>query len=365
MKTAIAGLCLWLAAAMGAVAQTTPAAPPAFSPATHEASFKDFRFRSGESLPSLRIRYETLGAPHKNTKGEIDNAVLLLHGTGGDGLSFMRPRFSGGMFGPGQPLDIAKFYIVMIDSIGHGGSSKPSDGLRARFPHYDYGDMVEAEHRVTTEVLGIKRLRLLFGTSMGCMHAFLWAETWPDAASAIMPMACLPVEIAGRNRVWRKMSIEAIKRDPDYKNGDYDREHPPLAGLRTAADINFIAGSAPHQDQKTWPTRDAADAFVEAREKALASAPDANDQIYFLDSSRTYNPEPDLGKITAPVLWINSDDDFINPPELGIAERLAPKIRNGRFVRLPISPKTRGHGTHSVAEAWSDLMVDFLKATAP
>ncbi len=356
LKSLLLGLAL-------AASLATSAGAAVYSPAGGDFVLRDFRFQSGERLAELKMHYSTLGKPHRNASGQIDNAVLLLHGTGGDGLSFMRPRFADGMFGAGQPLDLAFYYIIMVDSIGHGKSSKPSDGMHMRFPKYDYFDMAQAEHRLVVQHLGINKLRLVFGTSMGCMHAFIWAETWPDAADGYMPMACLPTQIAGRNRIWRKLSIEAIRNDPTWHDGDYTS--PPLGGMRTAAALNFLAGSAPHQDQKQWPTRDAADAYALSMEQRLTMGADANDTIYALDSSRTYNPEADLEKITAPVLWINSADDFINPPELQIAERLVPRIRYGRFVLLPISPLTHGHGTHSYAEAWSGLMVEFLKQTAP
>ncbi len=362
----------WLLAALGAVMVACAPAPnlalaaeeaPATAPAPGDVHMKDFRFASGETLPDLRLHYWTLGVPKRDAGGHVTNAVVLLHGTGGDGLSFLRPQFSGELFGPGQPLDTRSHYIIMIDAIGHGGSSKPSNGLHMRFPAYDYADMVTAAHRLVTEHLAVQRIRLLFGTSMGCMHAFVWAETYPDDVAAVMPMACLPAPIAGRNRIWRSMVISAIRHDPDWKGGEYDRE--PVAGLRVAADLLFIAGSAPHQDQKTWPTRAAADAFVAAGEAALPGKVDANDLIYQLDASRTYDPTAGLGRITAPLLWINSADDFINPPSLGIAEALAPRIATGRFVLLPISERTHGHGTHTWATAWKDLMVDFLQRTEP
>ena len=359
MKTAIAGLCLWLAAATVVTAQTAPAAPPAFSPATHEASFKDFRFRSGESLPSLRIRYETLGAPHKNTKGEIDNAVLLLHGTGGDGLSFMRPRFSGGMFGPGQPLDIAKFYIVMIDSIGHGGSSKPSDGLRMKFPHYDYADMVEGEHAVVRQALGVETLRLVMGTSMGCMHSFLYAETYPDGARAVMPLACQAVALGGRNRLWREMSIAGIKADPAWMGGDYKSQ--PELGLRTAENMLIRAGASAWPMQIEMPRGEQVDAWYAQQLPQRMKTAEANDLIYQLEASRTYDPSKDLEKIKAPLTWINSCDDFINPPELGLAQVEIKRVKQGRFVLIPCRPDTHGHGTHTWAAFWQNDLAELLR----
>jgi homoserine O-acetyltransferase len=289
--------------------------------------------------------------------------VLLLHGTGGTGQQFLRPQFADELFGPGQPLDLASHYVVLIDDLGHGGSSKPSDGRHARFPRYDYADMVELEHRLMVEHLGVKRVRLVLGTSMGCMHAFMWGVAWPDDAAALLPLACAPTAIAGRNRVWRKMVIEAIRHDPDWKGGDYTTQ--PLAGLRTAADLLFIAGSAAHQNQRQWPDRASADAYVDAAEKALPGATDANDLIYQLDASRTYDPSPDLEKIRAPLVWVNSADDFINPPELMLGERFAPRLKTGRYVNLPISDLTHGHGTHTWAAAWKPMLVDLLARTEP
>ena len=358
MKRLLTGLTLAMALGGSAIA-----AEPSYAPKPGDFVVENFRFRSGETLPQARIHYATLGEPHRNASGSIDNAVLLLHGTGGDGMQFMRPQFAGELFGPGQPLDITTHYIILIDDVGHGASSKPSDGLHAKFPHYDYDDMVELEHRLTTDHLGISRLRLVLGTSMGCMHAFLWGETYPDDVAALMPLACLPTQIAGRNRVWRKMLMTAITSDPAWMGGDY--KSPPIAGLRTAADLLAIAGSAPHQNQKQWPTRDAADAYVDASERMLGAGPDANDLLYQVASSGTYDPSAGLGKIKAPLTWVNSADDFINPPELGIAERMAPRIPNGRYYLLQTGELTHGHGTHTWAAAWKDLLVDLLKRSEP
>jgi homoserine O-acetyltransferase len=295
--------------------------------------------------------------------------VLVLHGTGGDGPSLIRPQFAGELFGPGQLLDSKRYFIILPDGIGHGKSSKPSDGLHMRFPRYDYADMIEAQHRLVTEHLGISRLRLIMGTSMGCMQAFMWGEAWPDAVQAMMPMACLPVRIVGRNRLWRRMIIEGIENDPTWNHGDYTSE--PLAGLRNAADIQIIAGSAPHQMQKSLTTPEEVDKFLKEDMDAYLlgrlpdggkTAPlDANDTIYQLDSSRDYDPLAHLEAIKAYVMWVNSADDFINPPELGIAQAQAPRLKNGTFVLLPIGPNTHGHGTHTWAVAWKDKLEDLLK----
>ncbi len=327
---------------------------------THEGDFvlRDFTFRSGERLPELRLHYRTLGTPVRDTAGQVVNAVLILHGTGGSGRQFLLPQFAGVLFGPGQLLDTAHWYVILPDDVGHGGSSKPSDGLRQRFPHYGYRDMVEAEHALVTQGLGIDHLRLVMGTSMGCMHAFLWGEDWPAMMDALMPLACLPVPIAGRNRVWRDMIVHAIRDDPAFAGGDYRAE--PKAGLEAAADILAIAGSAPAQLQKALPTPAASDGWMEGYLAREIPALDANDLVYQVESSRDYDPAPAVETITARVMWINSADDFINPPELGIAEREAKRLQNGRFVLLPISDLTHGHGTHTWAAAWKDYLADLL-----
>jgi homoserine O-acetyltransferase len=334
-------------------------------PATQEGDYvaHDFKFRSGETMADLRLHYTTLGAPHRDRHGHVDNAVLILHGTGGDGHQFLRPQFAGVLFAAGGLLDPAKYYIILPDGIGHGKSSKPSDGLHARFPHYGYDDMVAAQYALVTKGLHVDHLRLVMGTSMGCMHSFVWGETYPDFADALMPLACLPVQIAGRNRMWRKMTIDAIRNDPAWANGDYKDQ--PRAGLRTAADMLMIAGAAPLPMQKTWPTRDAADAGVdEAMNRYLATL-DANDFMYQVDASRDYDPSAKLGAITAPVMWVNSADDFINPPELGIAEKYVGQIKRARFVLVPLSDQTHGHGTHTWAVFWKDRLEELLKESEP
>jgi homoserine O-acetyltransferase len=342
-----------------ALSTTVHAQAPAAWP-VREADFvlHDFHFRSGQTLAQVRIHYRTLGEPRRDAGGRIVNAVLVLHGTGGTGAQFLVPQFADELFGPGQPLDLARTFVILPDDIGHGASSKPSDGLHMRFPRYDYADMVEAEHALVAKGLGIEKLRLIMGTSMGCMHAFMWGEMWPDAARALMPMACNPAPIAGRNRLWRRMIVQLIEADPAWKGGDYTVE--PIVSLRGAEDLLAIAGSAPHQLQKTLPDNAAVDAELAGRVARAASALDADDLIYALEASRDYDPEPGLSTIAAPVMWINSADDFINPPELGLPERLAPGLRNGRFVLLPISPATHGHGTHTWAAAWKSYLEALL-----
>ena len=322
---------------------------------------RNFHFGSGETLPQLRLHYLTLGKPHRDAAGHTDNAVLLLHGTGGDAHSLLNPVFSDVLFGPGQPLDIEKFYIILPDDIGHGSSSKPSDGLRMSFPHYDYDDMVASQHTMLTKDLHVDHLRLILGTSMGCMQAFVWGETYPQFSDALAPFACLPVELAGRNRMWRYLAMQMIRDDPAWKNGDYITE--PVEGLRGASSLIFVAGSAPLLLQKRYPTRSAAEAYAEQAVSKSVAATDANDFLYYVNASRNYNPEPRLASIGAPVLWINSADDFINPPELGIAQQLVTRMPHARFILIPISDATRGHGTHTQAAVWKNYLVEFLRQT--
>ncbi len=321
---------------------------------------RDFHFVSGETLPELRLHYLTLGEPKRDARGRIDNAVLILHGTGGTGRQFLSPVFANVLYGPGAPLDTTRFWILLPDGIGHGRSSKPSDGLRARFPHYTYDDMVRATHQLLTEHLGVRHLRLVMGTSMGGMHTWVWGETYPDFMDALMPLACQPIAIAGRNRMWRKMAMDAIRKDPAYHDGQYTAE--PTCGLRTALDMLLIAGSAPLYFQKAYGTRDSADAFVDRYERTRLPELDANDLIYQLDASRDYDPSPKLERITAPLLAVNSADDFINPPELGNCEREIRRVEHGRFVLLPITEQTRGHGTHTWAVNWRQYLVEILES---
>jgi homoserine O-acetyltransferase len=360
---------LLIACTIAAPAQTmsSPAAKPP-EPVqwpTHDGTYtiQNFRFKTGETLPALKLHYLTLGTPHRNARGRVDNAVLLLHGTGGDAHSLLAPQFSNVLFGPGQPLDITKFFLILPDDIGHGQSSKPSDGLRMHFPHYDYDDMVASQHTMLLEALHVDHLRLIFGTSMGCMQSFVWGETYPQFMDALMPMACLPTEIAGRNRMMRYMAIEAIRHDPAWNNGDYTAE--PTVGIRSANEFLLVMGSSPLQMQKAAPTRAAAEAYVERYVATTVPRTDANNFLYYLDASRNYDPSKKLATITAPVLWMNSADDFINPPELGIAEAMVKQIPHARFILIPISDATRGHGTHTQAAVWKDDLIDFLHQTEP
>jgi homoserine O-acetyltransferase len=349
-----------------------PAAPPApaqpvATPAAKswptqegDVTLTNFKFRSGEALPRLNMHYTTLGTPHRNAAGEIDNAVMVLHGTGGSGQQFLRPQFADELYGPGQPLDINRYWIILPDNIGHGKSSKPSDGLRMKFPKYDYDDMVEAQ-RLLLKDLGVSRLRLIFGTSMGCMHAFVWGETHPNFARALMPMACLPIEIAGLNRMWRQLAINGIKADPAWNNGAYAKQ--PSLGLRTAQSLLFVAGAAPLNYQAQYPTRQSASSFVEERVSSAMASLDANDLIYQLESSRNYNPWPKLEAISAPVMWINSADDFINPRNLEVPDQAIRRMPNAKFRMIAETSDTRGHGSHTWAKFWKDDLIQLLART--
>jgi homoserine O-acetyltransferase len=323
---------------------------------------RNFVFSSGDTLPELRLHYVTLGRPSRDAGGTVRNAVLVLHGTTGSGGGFISRTFAGELFGPGQLLDTARYYVILPDGIGHGKSSKPSDGLRMKFPHYTYDDMVDAQRRLLVDGLSVGHLRLIMGTSMGCMHAWVWGERYPGFADGLVPLACAPTQIAGRNRMVRKMIADDIMNDPEWKGGDYTA---PPRGLRAAMGAMFIMTSAPLQQLKTAPTRDAADKSITDYLDRQSRALDANDVLYAFDASRNYDPSKDLEKITVPVLAINSADDFVNPPELGLMDKLMPRVKNGRFVLLPISDATRGHGTHSLPAIWKPYLAEFLTTLPP
>lgn len=326
-------------------------------PAEGDFVLREFAFGTGETLPELRIHYRTLGAPRRDAAGRVENAVLLLHGTTGSGAQFFTSNFAGVLFGPGQLLDAARWYIVAPDGIGHGGSSKPSDGLHARFPRYTYDDMVAAQYRLLTEGLHVDHLRLILGTSMGGMHAWVWGETHPDFADALVPLASVPTQIAGRNRVFRRMVIDDIRNDPDWNGGEY-RAQP--RGLAAAVQVLLFMISSPLQWQKAAPTREDADRFLADQMRGRLAPADANDFLYAFEASREYDPSPRLERISAPVLAINSADDVVNPPELGLMEKLIARVRRGRYVLIPTGPETRGHGTHSWPAVWQEHLRGFL-----
>jgi homoserine O-acetyltransferase/O-succinyltransferase len=327
------------------------------APAESDYTIRDFRFTSGETLPELRLHYRTLGKADKDAQGKTTNAVLVMHGTTGSGAQFIRPEFADELFGDGQPLDATKFFIILPDGIGHGKSSKPSDGLRAKFPRYGYRDMVEAQYRLLTDGLGVNHARLVMGTSMGGMHTWLWGEMHPDFMDALMPLASLPMQISGRNRAWRRIIIDAIRNDPGWSGGEYKIQPP---SLRTAAEILWLMSSNPLLRQKEAPALAKTDEVLDKFVADILKADDANDVLYALEASRDYDPGPDLEKVRAPLLAINSADDLINPPELGILEREIKRVPHSRALVIPLSEKTRGHGSHTIAALWKDELVGLL-----
>jgi homoserine O-acetyltransferase len=363
---AIIPISSWAAAMAALLAlQSGPLAAAPAPPRMSEGDYviANFHFASGETLPELRLHYTALGEPHRNARGRVDNAVLILHATGGLGRNFLADKFGGVLFGKGQPLDDSRYYLILPDALGHGKSSKPSDGLHAHFPQYTYEDMVNAQFALVTQGLQVDHLRLVMGTSMGCMHTWMWGESHPDFVDALMPLACLPVQIAGRNRVWRDLLIAAIRADPEWRAGDYTNE--PMGALRAAAGLLLLAGAAPLEMQHALPTREAADEFVEKYLERVLPGMDANDLLYQVSASRDYDPSAGLEKILVPVMWVNSADDFVNPPELGIAEREIKRIKNGRFILLPASDQTHGHGTHSWAALWQEYLTQLLQSSPP
>jgi homoserine O-acetyltransferase len=341
------------------------AAPPASAadypaPAQGDFVIRNFPFAAGGSLAELKLHYRTIGQPRRDPAGRVVNAVLVLHGTTGSGAQFLRPEFAGELFGAGQLLDAAKFFVVIVDNIGHGQSSKPSDGLRAAFPKYGYRDMVTAQYRLLTEGLGVDHLRLVIGTSMGGMHAWLWGEMYPDFADALMPLASLPAQISGRNRMWRRIAIDAIRSDPAWQDGRYTVQP---GGLRVAAGMLALVGSNPVLRYRESPTLAAADRWFTEYVDAYVRTADANDVLYALEASWDYDPGPGLERITAPLLAVNFADDLVNPPELGILEREIARVARGRAVVLPFSERTRGHGSHTIAPLWKDLLAELLAAS--
>jgi homoserine O-acetyltransferase len=328
------------------------------APEQGDCILTNFHFQSGQTLPELKIHYHTFGTPRRDDQGLVRNAVLILHGTTGNGSNFLRAEFAGELFGTGQLLDAARYYLILPDGIGHGRSSRPSDGLRARFPNYGYRDLIEAQYRLLTEGLKVNHLRLVMGTSMGGMHTWLWAETHPEFMDAALPLASLPTQISGRNRVWRRIIIDAIRTDPEWDRGDYQAQPH---SLRTAAEMLYFMSSNPIQRQKEAPTLAKADQVLDTFVTNFLHTADANNTLYALEASHDYDPGPALEKIRAPLLAINSADDLINPPELGILEKEIPRVKKGRAILIPLSDPTRGHGTHTLAAIWKDHLAELLK----
>jgi homoserine O-acetyltransferase len=342
-----------------------PAAVAADFPAPVDGDFvaRDFRFGSGETLPALNLHYRTIGTPQRDASGVVRNAVMILHGTGGTGAAFLSQTFGGELFGAGQVLDATRYFIILPDGVGHGKSGKPSDGLHARFPKYTYDDMVRAQHAMLVDGLKVTHLRLVLGTSMGAMQCWVWGETYPDFVDGLVPLASAPTQIAGRNRIMRTMIMDSITRDPAYKNGDYTEQ--PHAGMVGAVNLLMMMTSSPIGWHRSGPTRDAADKWYEDQLKSRIAANDANDMLYQFNASRDYDPSARLEKITAHLLAINSADDVVNPPELGIMEKLMPRVAHGRYVLLPTTDRTRGHGTHSLPAIWGTYLADFMKELTP
>jgi homoserine O-acetyltransferase/O-succinyltransferase len=345
----------------GSPAASTPAAGPKDYPAIAESDYviSDFHFRSGEMLPQLKIHYRTIGTLQRDGSGRATNAVLLLHGTTGSGKQLLAPSFANYLFGAGQPLDASRLFLILPDEIGHGASTKPSDGLHAHFPRYDYHDMVNATHELVADKLAVDHLRLVMGFSMGGMQTWMWGEEYPGAIDALMPLASNPVEVGGRNRIWRKEIINAIRSDPDWQGGEYKTE--PVKALTTVADITLLAPkSAPIYMQQIAPTGPAADKFYEDQVSEQVASIDANDTLYAFEASRDYDPESDVSKITAPMVAVNSADDYLNPPSLGIIDRDIKRVKNGRYVLVPASDQTRGHFTVLQANLWESNLIDLL-----
>lgn len=356
--------CVLFAAAMLLGASRAPAAerdrdtPPQIIVHEGDARLRDFTFESGERLPELRVHYRTLGAPRRDANGQVTNAVLIMHGTTGDGTQFLQPQFAGELFAPGQPLDAATHFIVLRDSIGHGGSSKPSDGLRAKFPRYGYRDVVKADYRMLREGLNVNHLKLVMGTSSGGMQTWLWGEMYPDFMDGLVPLGCLPIQISGRNRVWRRMISDAIRGDTEWQNGDYTKQPP---SLRLAGQVAFFVSSNPVLRQRSMPTLAKADEVLDDFVAAFLEHADANDMLYAIESSFDYDPAPALGQIRAQVVAINSADDLIDPPELGILEREIKRVPHGRVVMIPYDRNSRGHGSHTFPQLWKHELSALLR----
>ena len=321
---------------------------------------RDFRFQSGEVLPELRLHYMTLGTPRRDAAGHVTNAVVILHGSTVSGAMFLGADFVGQLFAEGQPLDAGRYYLIVPDSIGHGGSTKPSNGLRARFPHYGYNDMVEAQHRLVREGLGVDHLQLVLGVSMGGMHTWLWGEKYPDMMDALMPITSQPVQIAGRNFLWRRVIIEAIRNDPEWNGGDYEKQPSRWVSVLPLFNIMLMT---PVRLQAAGPTRDKANELFDRLVANGRKTFDANDFLYAFESTWDYDPEPNLGKIKAKLLALNFADDMINSVEIDVMDRAVAKIPNGRTITMPASNQSFGHLNQIHPEIWKHYLVELLKSS--
>lgn len=353
---AVAIALLTMTMSLGTAAEAAPQAYP--DQREGDVAVKEFRLASGESLSEAKLHYTTLGTPHRGADGEIDNAVLILHGTTGTGKSFLIPTLGPELFGEGAPLDAKRWYVILPDGLGRGGSSKPSDGLKGRFPRYGYGDVVEGQHRVVEE-LGVKRLRLVLGTSMGGMQAWMWGIRYPRDMDLIMAVASQPIPVSGRNALWRRLLIEGIRSDPDWKGGAYTEQ--PRRFERILPIFNIMTESVLGLQQQA-PTRAASDAAYDRMIAGYERKADANDWLYWFDSSYDYDPFPNLDKIEARVLAVNFADDELNPPQLDVMNAALAKVRDGRFVLVPTSPETHGHQSLRYASLWKRHLAEFLGA---
>ena len=361
-KSALAFAATGLAVCTALSAQA-PVRPDVEVPFITEGDYivRNYTFKSGETLPEVRLHYRTLGKLQKDASGRSTNAVWIGHGTGGTGSQFLSRNFAGQLFGPGQPLDATKFYIILPDGVGHGGSSKPSDGLRAKFPRYGYLDMIDLQHKLLVDGLGVNHVRLVMGTSMGGMHTWLWGQIHPQFMDALMPLASVPGQISGRNRVWRRVLIDAIRNDPAWQGGNYTAQPP---SLRTAAQMLWLVSSNPVRRHAEAPTLAEADKVMESYIANYVKSNDANDVLYWFEASRDYDPGPGLEKIVAPLLAINTADDIVNPPEIGLLEKEIGRVKRGRAIMIPLSDRTAGHGTHTLAAVWMEYLVQLLKESA-
>lgn len=342
-----------------------PAAAPAapwdtqLNPAAHQADavFANYKFRDGETLAQVKLHYATLGKTHRNAQGEIDNAILVLHWTGADSRALLSPVWTKSLYGPGRPLDSNRYYLIFADSIGHGQSSKPSDGLKAKFPNYDYGDMVDLQHKLVTETLGIKHLHAVIGMSMGGMNAWQWAVAYPDMMDGVMPVVSLPIRVSGRNLLWRRMIVDSVRADPTWRDGNYTQA--PESWLQGYNILRMMIDSAPDL-QRTIPDGAAADKFL-ANNRFIANHIDTNDVLYSLKSSFSYNPQPDLSKITTKLYALNFSDDEFNPDSLRVLETEVPKLKQGRYVVQAGTPKSPGHFTMTRPDLWANHVGEFMQ----
>lgn len=322
-----------------------------------EVAFENYRFRNGEALERLRVHYATLGEPHRDKEGEIDNAVLVLHWTGSDSRALLTPAYMKALFDPGRPLDAKRYYLIFPDNVGHGRSSRPSEGLKTKFPNYGYGDIVDLQHKLVTETLGVRRLHVILGMSMGGMNAWQWAEAYPDAVAGVMPVVSLPIKVSGRNLIWRHLATEYIKSDPDWRDGNYTT--PPRGWTEAYQLLRMMIDGVPHL-QAMAPDSASADKFL-ADAATQARSADPNDVLYSLKSSADYDPEPQLGAIRAKVFALNFGDDEFNPDELQILETLTPRVPNGRYVVQPGTPDSFGHLTMAHPELWANHVDEFVR----